>query len=1216
MTHATITMRLDADNPWPGLESYCEDAQGFFYGRVHECQKLLKKVLDAPVTVLFGRSGLGKTSLLHAGLFPLLRNENYLPIYVRFDLKPGAASLSRQLHEAIRNAIQAEAPDAVLPGDDESLWEYLHRADLELWSARNYLLTPVILLDQFEELFTLGEGVPDEVEAFKYDLADLAENRIPADLAARIKNDPAEARRLNLRSHNCKLLISLREDFLAHLEDWCRFIPALGRSRMRLLPLGTDEAFDAVYKPAQHLMTPELAHQVVGIIAGEGLHPGGESALGGGDCAVDRRGAADVEPTLLSLVCRELNEERKRLGKATFDEQLIEEHGRSTIPNYYISCVGGMRPEVAEFIENQLITKTGFRDFEAVEDAVPSHLTHEELDQLIDSRLVRLAEYHGTQRIELIHDVLTGTVRDHRDRRRLEDEKAEVAARAEQEKRTFEEAAERHRTELDRERRAGRKLKWLSVALALVCAAALTFGLLAIRSTKNAENRLNEALAERLSARGQSMLFNAGSGSEMEAFSKILAAQKLSTKPGIGPLLTALITKPRLEKVVDLPAEGGLFSGDGKWVFTTADGGVQKVNAETGDLVGKPFGDRMSELRAVSWNGRYIVVAQGDSDVHVWDTDSGTPVGEAIASSVPMTRTAVSSEGNRVASAEITGDVLTVTVRLWNTQTGQEIARYRLSGDYVRDLKFSPNGRTLAIGTWFGTVMEWDGTQQVPRRLTPPGQPATNLDNSVRNVAFSPDGRTIAAGGSEGAEAWVRVWDAETGEVRSHIPSPEVSGNPGDVSVGFNADGTRVVTGGSDGNVRIIDVAGQKQIGDTIGFMEPVTQVAFHGNRIATISGQSLSMSDATPDATLAAELPGSKSPYRVEADGYALYVDSDGPRIAAIRDNTLRWLNPDTGEQMGPTMVSDALRDVAQIEQGSDIELALGISRDRQWLALAGPGAGIRVIDAATGDVRASLNQAGTGRVSQVAFSPDGDTLASVGDDRKIRLWDWRNGNQLSAADTEHIPSAVAFSEDGDRVYSRGIDSVQIWDDQLQPVGEPITGHLITAWAFADGPGGEDTMAVVDVIKGNYVIQQYDASSGQNRGQPLTGHIQNIVSIVYTLDGRYLVSVGRDASVRFWDASSGEQAGMNVPIRPVGEVSYVAASDDGRKVFVTAMSVEDRAGSHGGGIWEIPGPGAWTELVCDKLASNLTEEQWNRLISNDSDLDAVDYDAELCPGK
>ena len=83
------------------------------------------------------------------------------------------------------------------PSEEESVWEYLHRAGFELWSAQNYPLTPVIVLDQFEELFTLGEQVPGRVDDFRDELGDLAENRITPDLAARIKNDESTAGRFN-----------------------------------------------------------------------------------------------------------------------------------------------------------------------------------------------------------------------------------------------------------------------------------------------------------------------------------------------------------------------------------------------------------------------------------------------------------------------------------------------------------------------------------------------------------------------------------------------------------------------------------------------------------------------------------------------------------------------------------------------------------------------------------------------------------------------------------------------------------------------------------------------------------------------------------------------------------------------------------------------------------------------------------------------------------
>ena len=486
MTTITTARQLDSENPWPGLESFEENARAFFFGRGRETESLLNHVRDTAVTVLYGRSGLGKTSLLRAGLFPALREENFLPIYVRLELQRGSAALSRQLHESVYESIQANAPDSLLPADDESLWEYLHRKDFELWSAQNYPLTPVIVLDQFEELFTLGERVPELVREFMNDLGDLAENRIPSDVAARIDNDETEAGLFQLRSHNYKLLITLREDFLPHLEEWRSLIPALGRSRVRLLPLRADAAFDAVYKPAEHLITDALARRVVSIIAGEDLPSGRAASWVDGDRVDDDLADSDVEPALLSLFCRELNEERKRRGQAQFDEQLLEDAKSDILSNYYSSCVRDLQPGVAEFIESELITEKGFRDSYAREDAVPSRLTDDELSRLISSRLLRLEEYHGAQRIELTHDVLTGVVREHRDRRRAEVEKAAVAARAEQERQAFAEAAERHAVELDRERRASRRLRKLSAALSIVCVAAIVLAVVAFINVRRA----------------------------------------------------------------------------------------------------------------------------------------------------------------------------------------------------------------------------------------------------------------------------------------------------------------------------------------------------------------------------------------------------------------------------------------------------------------------------------------------------------------------------------------------------------------------------------------------------------------------------------------------------------------------------------------------------------------------------------------------------------
>ncbi len=134
----------------------------------------------------------------------------------------------------------ADVPDPMLPSDAESLWEYLHRNDFELWSAQNYPLIPMIVLDQFEELFTLGERVPELVDAFRDELGDLAENRIPADLATRID-----------RRRSCGTTLQLAVAQLQAVDQSARRLPS--RSR-RMVPAHS-------LAGALTGATPSLAHQ-------------------------------------------------------------------------------------------------------------------------------------------------------------------------------------------------------------------------------------------------------------------------------------------------------------------------------------------------------------------------------------------------------------------------------------------------------------------------------------------------------------------------------------------------------------------------------------------------------------------------------------------------------------------------------------------------------------------------------------------------------------------------------------------------------------------------------------------------------------------------------------------------------------------------------------------------------------------------------------------
>ena len=85
-----VRIEVDDQHPWLGLDAFTEKTSEYFYGRAAEAEELFRRVKREPLTVLFGMSGLGKTSLVLAGLFPALRAEGFLPVYIRLDHEPAA----------------------------------------------------------------------------------------------------------------------------------------------------------------------------------------------------------------------------------------------------------------------------------------------------------------------------------------------------------------------------------------------------------------------------------------------------------------------------------------------------------------------------------------------------------------------------------------------------------------------------------------------------------------------------------------------------------------------------------------------------------------------------------------------------------------------------------------------------------------------------------------------------------------------------------------------------------------------------------------------------------------------------------------------------------------------------------------------------------------------------------------------------------------------
>jgi tetratricopeptide (TPR) repeat protein len=477
---------VDPQNPWLGLASFTEETRAYFYGRDDEVAELARRVQRKLLTVLFGQSGLGKTSILRAGIVPRLRPLGYCPVYVRLDYSPESPAPSEQIKDAIFRATQRSGAwtqsGAAVAG--ESLWEFLHHRDDLLRDGTGKALVPLLIFDQFEEIFTLAQGDDfgrQRAAQFIDELADLVENRPPKALEARMESDESAAEHFDFTRSDYRILIALREDYLAHLEVLKGNMPSITQNRMRLARMTGEQALSAVTKPGGALVSEEVAEAIVRFIAG-----GSELRN------------AEVEPSLLSLICRELNNARIAQGRAEISADLLAGSRDTILAEFYERSLADQPAAVRRFIEDELLTESGFRESlaeERVQRAFAAAGAPNALAALVNHRLLRIEERLDVRRVELTHDVLCSVVRASRDLRH-EREARDAAERN---------LAEQHERERATRRALvrARKVAAACAVLAVICVASALFGYASTRRAQRAEQEAQQTRLQTERARAE-----------------------------------------------------------------------------------------------------------------------------------------------------------------------------------------------------------------------------------------------------------------------------------------------------------------------------------------------------------------------------------------------------------------------------------------------------------------------------------------------------------------------------------------------------------------------------------------------------------------------------------------------------------------------------------------------------------------------------------------
>ncbi len=446
-------------NPWIGLESYKEGE--VLYGRNDDIRDLTQSVLSEKDLLFYGKSGIGKSSILNAGVIPAARRHGYLPIPIRFSHK-GLDTYLQQISEAIasqmiptpidedrniigtngqisdrENQLKERIREVVACKDkeSESLYEYFHRHTFH--SANGERVKLLIIFDQFEEIFTLQSNEKKKKQFFS-ELADLLNDTMPTALQKSIEEQSFNNEEVNIGNANSlddifdsfklnldidtqeyvldndiHFVFTIREDFLSEFEYYSSSIPSLKHNRYGLRPLNEEQASQIILSPLPGLVSKDVAKLII------------EKVSGRTDFQLDGIPEIEVDAAVLSLYLSRLYD-AKQEDKLT--AELVSEKGGEIISDFYIGAISDVSESTIEYLEDNLLNGQGRRDNVSIYDAMhEGGVTEEELDILCDKKkILRQFNYAGDLRIEFVHDILCPVIRAHKEERLQLKERQEI----------------------------------------------------------------------------------------------------------------------------------------------------------------------------------------------------------------------------------------------------------------------------------------------------------------------------------------------------------------------------------------------------------------------------------------------------------------------------------------------------------------------------------------------------------------------------------------------------------------------------------------------------------------------------------------------------------------------------------------------------------------------------------------------------------------------
>ncbi|MEG5043386.1 nSTAND1 domain-containing NTPase [Microcoleus sp. B4-C1] len=1110
-------------------------------GREEDLNRLIYRMNNTPdkLTVIYGQSGVGKSSIVTGGLVPALKQKKIemrtvLPVVLQV-YNNWPRELTRQLSAGKAEIFDPEIAEAVpetAPVDltveaslvKGNLISGLHGGSAAKNEEQREQSQPVELIIQqqaieyeniIKELQRNSEHLVtvlifDQFEEFFFVWKEPAERQIFFDFL-----------RECLKIKYLKVVLCLREDYLHYVLEFTRPKNQTGfvnndilddiLSKNILFYLGNFSLIDArsvirtLTERAQFYLEPELIEELVNDLAGE---------LG------------EVRPIELQLVGAQLQQENIRT--LTQYQELGNNPQQKLVERFLEEVIKDCGPEnevAARRVLYLLTDEEQIRPLKTRAELASSLATFAEADKLdlvlellVKSGLVFRWMELPAELYQLVHDYLVSFIRQQQEL----DKKAEFEELRKQNQINRDEIEQirkdREQDALlsearDKQYQAEAQLyhtrRWQLQAAVLGVLVLGGVSGMAFEQAKLAESARQEAETSRTDALNSASeaLVLSNEKNQLGVLGNSIKIGRDSLKSTALPVDTKNQIAERLRQAVSGVQERNRFeqhskfvldvsvSPDGNSVASASADQTVKLWSKEGKLL-KTF-NHPDSVTSVSFSpdGKTIATGCADRTIRIWQVDndkSAIPYGIAPLHGILsghrdiVTSVSFSPDGKTLASASHDN-----TVKIWNLANKKLLQTLTGHKDWVLGVSFSPDGQTIASASVDKTVKLWNRESKTQKfRINP--KTLTKHSDIVYSIKFSPNSRELV---SASADTTAKIWNRNGEEIRT------LKGHNDEVvSATFSRDGEKIVTGSADDTVKVWSRSGTL-LNTFRGHQDDVRAVSFSGDGTIASASKDKIVKIWKPDSTPLNKILSGHGDWV-----YKVSFSADGKTIAsASGDKTVRLWRAD-----GSLFKT--------LESHKDSVTWVSISPDDKTVASASDDKTVKVWSL-NGKLLNTLSHSGI--VKSVSFSPDGKIIAAASADRKLYLWRWNGAKATLLAKLDHSNPVISVS--------------------FSPDGKTIA----TATAAEDKPSGKKKAFEITGEKRVY-LWQFNGSSAKI--MKTLDHQDSVKNVSFSPDGKTIAAACADKKVYLW-GFDGKVANLTEKLDHSDTVESVSFSPNGKLI-------------------------------------------------------------------